>query len=260
MPRLTSCRSLTGFRSAPQSLTGCFSQLDNDCGPQLLTAAIKTSLALINLLYPLSPAPNPSPPTPTPLPSTLSRRSGPPTPSPAALASLACFTALSDLFANAILHTWQFHGTKAPLEEASCAAFPSLLQAFEGTSGTIRFLPALVPHLCGVLEMELGLMGTVGMRVAAAEALVVVVVQGEARMHKWRPQVLGAVGRAWCGLKEGERAERGVDGEALGRYERALREIVQASEAGEGKEDVDRLIALDQSLFGGLCALDAVPL
>ena len=58
-------------------------------------------------------------------------------------------------------------------------------------------------------------------------------------MGRWRGRVLGAAGRAWCGLREGGQdgglgGGGGNEAEAVEGLETVLREIVQAAREGEG--------------------------
>lgn len=79
------------------------------------------------------------------------------------------------------------------------------------------------------------------LRSAAGRALAGISREAEAagRLERWRLRILGAVGRGWCVVREGEGAEglrRGEEGEPVREFEGVLREIVgvvRGSEEGK---------------------------
>lgn len=188
-----------------QSLTSCLSSLSSPLSPTLFLSASQTSISLLDVLYP----------APTKL-DTESTRTSPPNELEKSQ-SLAHHEALAALMHASLLHLWSFRAGSTAYEIVGLTVLSPLVSRM-GLM-TARFLHAIVPHLCLLIEhdAELGV-GSTRLGIDAAKELVGVLrAVDQSRRKRWAGRIIAAVGKSWLALNRIEDVKstgRAVSGDA----------------------------------------------
>lgn len=242
------------------SLSGTFNHLRDPLTPDLIRAAVPTTLHLIDLISPLSPA---SLPPESGFPSQgsaiVKSRSSPANPA-------TRYEHLSTLLGSCLIGTVFLYAYADP--EAIIAATDMLpLVLTRMGIGVARWLKALIPQLTHALlppavssptrplDVDLRL------KVSSLRALCTCIETCAPRMYLWKCNIIDAVGRAWASAKDIEYEghtqlvdETGASSLEL-EYKTLLQMIcIKLAEACPSiiQEEYQQLIRFDSVLFNGL--------
>ncbi|KAG0700062.1 hypothetical protein DFH29DRAFT_808042 [Suillus ampliporus] len=231
------------------SLSGTFNHLRDPLTPDLIRTAVPTTLELIDLTTPPSPAPLPptaalSSPDRNMIKSASSR-----------VNPVTRYEHLSTLLGSCLIGTVFLYAYADP--EAILAATDMLPPVLTHIGiGAVRWLKALIPQLTHVLlpsavpsptpphDVDLRL------KVSSLRALCTCIETCAPRMYLWKCNIIDAIGRAWAGAMDIEHAS------SLALEYKALLRMtcVKLAEACPSiiQEEYQQLLTFDSILFNGL--------
>ncbi|KAJ8585420.1 hypothetical protein M405DRAFT_865407 [Rhizopogon salebrosus TDB-379] len=245
------------------SLSGTFNHLRDPLTPNLIRAAVPTTLQLIDLTTPPSPAP--LPPTSTfPSPDPTVMKSSSSRAHPAARYERLSALLGSSLVGTVFLYAYADH-------EAVLAAMDMLPPVLTHLGiGAARWLKALIPQLTQALlppdaaYPALPCYIDLRLKVSSLRALCTCIETCAPRMYLWKCNIIDAVGRAWVGATdielEGQAShsqladDTGASSLALEYKALLQRTCVKLAEAWPKviQEEYQQLLTFDSALFNGL--------
>ncbi|KAI0922004.1 hypothetical protein AcW1_004169 [Taiwanofungus camphoratus] len=199
------------------SLKTCLTYLHNPETPNIIRAAVPTTLSLILL---------------TTSPGSAQR-----------------FDQLCALLGDSIIGGIWIYAMRDPdAIEASLDVLPNIVRALE--IGTTRYLRAIIPQLVFPLLPASENTCSIGFQLKSLRALSAIIQACACRMHKWKGTILEGLLKRWVTL-----VDSGANDEEAGKLKRALQEVCdQISDACPSLVDDEfaRLLQVDACMFGPL--------
>ncbi|KAG2345054.1 hypothetical protein BDR05DRAFT_931074 [Suillus weaverae] len=235
------------------SLSGAFNHLRDPFTPDLIRAAVPTTLHLIDLTSPPSPAP-PPPASGFPSQGRTMVKSGSSCVNP-----VTRYEHLSTLLGSCLIGTVFLYAYADPEAILAATDMLPLVLAHIGI-GAARWLKALIPQLTHTLlppavpSLTQPLDVDLRLKVSSLRALCTCIETCAPRVYLWKCNIIDAIGRAWAGAMDSE--YEGASSLAS-EYKTLLQmTCVKLAEACPSiiQEEYQQLITFDSALFNGLVA------